>query len=200
MGRFRKSSGSKQKTFKGAHRFEHWYRDNTVYFITSRCNNRFPALKSEHAKAIFWDRFEYYTKQYGFVVFVVTLLDNHYHFEGYLKHGENLGKMMRKLHGSIAKLVNDLLESEGQPRLLPFWRTRGQHDCFDGCIRDEKQCRLSYRYTLLQAVRHGISRDYREYPHTRVYVELERALKRAKELNALMEGVPYKRYERRGGP
>jgi hypothetical protein len=31
-----------------------------------------------------------------------------------------------------------------------------------------------------------------------VFIELERALKRAKELKAFMEGVPYKRYEGRG--
>ena len=33
-------------------------------------------------------------------------------------------------------------------------------------------------------------------PHTRVNVELERAIKRAHELDAFLEGVPYKRYER----
>jgi hypothetical protein len=50
---------------------------------------------------------------------------------------------------------------------------------------------------LLQSVRAGICRDYHDYPHTRVNVELERAVARAKELRAFMEGIPYARYERK---
>jgi len=30
MGRFRKSSATKTHVWNGQHRFEHWYRDNTV--------------------------------------------------------------------------------------------------------------------------------------------------------------------------
>ncbi|HVT88279.1 MAG TPA: hypothetical protein VHD56_05470 [Tepidisphaeraceae bacterium] len=33
------------------------------------------------------------------------MLDNHYHTLGYLRDGEQLGQMMRKLHGSIAWMV-----------------------------------------------------------------------------------------------
>jgi hypothetical protein len=101
---------------------------------------------------------------------------------------------MQKLHGSVAKLVNDLLPE----RRLPFWRTAGNRDYFDGCIRDVLQARRAYRYTLLQAVRAGLVSDYREYPHTIVNVEMERAIKRAADLNAYMEDVPYARYERLG--
>lgn len=189
---FRKSSISSGEYYEDQHRFEHWYRDNTVYFITARCRNRFHAFQSEDAKQVFWDRFEHYTKQYLFTPFVTSLLDNHYHTIGYLKIGENLGPMMRHLHGSVAKLVNDLLPQ----RLKPFWYDSGKQGYFDGCIRDETQCRRAYRYTLLQAVRQGIVRDWRDYPHTRVQVELDKAVQRAQQIHAFMEGVPYERYER----
>ena len=43
--------------------------------------------------------------------------------------------MMQRLHGSVAKLVNDLLPQ----RLTPFWRDAEGKGYFDGCIRDEKQ-------------------------------------------------------------
>jgi len=52
------------------------------------------------------------------------------------------------------------------------------------------------RYTLTQSVRHGLCKDWREYPHTRVNVELDRGVRRALELGAFMEGVRYRRYER----
>jgi hypothetical protein len=110
---------------------------------------------------------------------------------GYLYEGKNLPLLMQRLHGSVAKLVNDLLPQ----RRLEFWRDAKGHEYFDGAIRDEKQARLAYRYTLFQAVRHGIVKDWREYPHTRINVELEAAIRRSLELNAFLERVPYKRYQ-----
>lgn len=190
MGRFRKTSATKTHIYEGQHRFEHWYRDNTVYFITARCRNKFPAFATEHACEIFWNRFNHYTVMHGFVPWVTTLLHNHYHTLGYLKKGEELGPMMRKLHGSVAKLVSDTLPE----RHLPFWRTAGNRDYFDGCLRDELQCRRAYRYTLLQAVRARLCRRWEDYPHTRLNIDLERGLRRAIELNSFLPEVPYKRY------
>jgi hypothetical protein len=190
MAKFRKASISHDEYYKGFHRFEHWYRDNTVYFITARVRGRRAVFQSEAAKAIFWDRFDYYTKEFGFVPFVTSLLDNHYHSEGYLRVGENLGKMIQRLHGSVAKLVNDLLDE----RHANFWCDSGRQGYFDGCLRNEKQGRKTYRYVHTQCVRHGICQRPEDYPHTRVNVELERAINRALQLNAFMEGVPYKRY------
>ena len=128
----------------------------------------------------------------GFEPWVTSLVDNHYHVLGYLSVGEELGEMMRQLHGSVAKLVNDLLEV----RLTPFWCDKPDKNYFDGCIRDEVQLRRAYRYTLVQGVRHGIVRSWEDYPHTRVRVSLEDALRFARERKAFLPGVPYKRYER----
>ena len=130
---------------------------------------------------------------YGFVAWVTTLLDNHYHTVGYLRVGENLKEFMRRFHGSVAKLVNDLLPE----RRVPFWWDRKDQDYFDGCLRNELQCRRAYRYTLRQSVRHGICRDWRDYPHTHVNIELDRGLKRAIELKTFLPEVLYKRYQRR---
>jgi len=188
---FRKSSSSKVEYFDGRHRYEHWYCDNQVYFITARCRERFPAFASEDAKAVFWDRFTHYTTNYHFTPFVTSLLDNHYHTLGYLRIGAELGPMMQKIHGSVAKLVNDLLPE----RRPSFWVDAGHQDYFDGCIRNELQCRRAFRYTLTQCKRHGICSDHKRYPHTRVGVEIERAVKRALQLQAFMEKIPYKRYE-----
>lgn len=191
--RFRKSSVSKDEHYKGHHRFEHWYLDNAVYFITARCRDRFPAFATEQAKQIFWRQFEKYTIQFGFVPWVTSLIANHYHTIGYLKVGDNLGPLMQRLHGSIAKLANDILAE----RLSPFWYDTGKQGYFDGCIRDVTQAHRAYGYILRQAVRHGIVRDWKEYPHTRVNVELEPAVNRAIELGAFLPGVAYRRYFRK---
>src|SRR6266550_1292610 len=194
MGRFRKTSYSAHERFGRNHRFEHWYRDNTVYFVTSRCRDGYHAFMSREARDVFWNRFDHWTREHNFTPFVTTLLSNHYHTIGYLKFGSDLGPMMRKLHGSVAKLVNDLLPE----RRRPFWRERGGRDYFDGCLRDELQCRRAFGYTLRQCRRHGICEDWRDYPHTRVNIELERGLRRTIELNAFLYDVSYPRYRRRG--
>jgi len=54
------------------HRFEHWYVDNQVYFITARCRDRYPAFAGEAAKAAFWDRFDHYASEAGFAPWLVT--------------------------------------------------------------------------------------------------------------------------------
>jgi hypothetical protein len=187
-----KYSRNVREHYRRKHRFEHWYVDNQVYFITSKCRDGFHAFASLEAQQIFWGKFDKYSVEYGFTPFVTSLMSNHYHTEGYLKIGLNLKPFMQRLHGSIAKLVNDLLPE----RRANFWGDAKGTEYFDGCIRDEKQCRLAYRYTLTQARRHRIMHDYLKYPNTRVNVELERGVQRARELNAFLVGVPYKRYER----
>ena len=161
MARFRKFGHHRAKYSTGP-KFEHWYRDNSIYFLTARCRDKFAAFDWEEAKAIFWDRFDYWTNEFGFVPCATTLMNNRYHTLGYLSRGENLGVMMQRIHGSVAKLVNDL----HPPRHLPFWREAGRRDYFDGCIRDEMQCRRAYRYLLRQSVRARICKDWHDYPHT----------------------------------
>jgi hypothetical protein len=164
-----------------------------MYFITARCRDKFPALASEPAKIVFWSKFEQYTKQYEFFPWITSLLDNHYHILGYLRHSKNLSPMMQRLHGSIAKLVNDLLPE----RRARFFRDSKGREFFDGCLRDAMQCSRAFGYTLTQCRRHGICDDPADYPHTRVFIPVERGLQRAMELRAFMEDVPYPRYGRR---
>ena len=104
-----------------------------------------------------------------------------------------MGSMMKGIHASVAKLVSDLLPD----RIRPFRVDAGHQNYWDGCLRDERQFRRTYRYIQGQAVRHRIASRWTDYPHTRVNVELEPALKRALELKAFLFGIPYKRYDQR---
>lgn len=191
---FRASSSYPFEHHNGRHRFEHWYRDNSVYFITARCRDKYNAFATERAKEIFWAKFLQYADEAGFQPWVVSVIPNHYHVLGYLEVGENLGEMMRKFHGSVAKLVNDILPE----RRVPFWRGYRDHDYFGGCLRDEIQLRKAYRYVLIQSVRHGLCSDWREYKHTRVWMELEECVRFAHAKKAYMTGVEYPRYKREG--
>lgn len=186
---FKKGSSTQKEFHKGLHRKEHWYRDNTVYFITTRCTDQYAAFTSAEAKAIFWRQIEKYSAEHHFDVWICTLMNNHYHAIGYLSRAMDLAPMIRKFHGSVAKLVNDVLPQ----RIVPFWE-----DYFDGCLRDENQYCRAYRYTLLQAVRAGICGDYRDYPDTHVRVGLRDGLGMAVQRRVFLANVPYKRYEKTG--
>jgi REP element-mobilizing transposase RayT len=105
MAEFKKGSSAKKEFYNGRHRREHWYRDNTVYFLTVRCTDRFPAFASEEAKTIFWRQFTKYTSEHHFDVWICTLLDNHYHAIGYLPHGPDLAPMIRKIHAPWQSLL-----------------------------------------------------------------------------------------------
>ncbi len=111
---------------------------------------------------------------------------------GYLRVGVELKELMRKLHGSVAKLVNDTLDA----RMVPFWGDRQNRDYFDGCLRDETQLVRSYRYVHRQCVRHRVAREPEAFEGTRVWRSLEECVAFAREHRALMWGVPYARYER----
>jgi len=191
MRRFTRSNPSTNESYKGKHRFEHWYCDNAIYFITARCRDRRLCFAKDQAKEVFWDRYTHWSCKYGFRPFITTLIDNHYHFMGYSEFSSELGRMMQRIHGSVAKLVNDLLPD----RQVPFWCDRKHRDYFDGCLRSELQFRRTYKYILTQCRRHNICADPLKYPHTRIDVSLEDGLKLALEKNAFMEEVPYKRYD-----
>lgn len=192
--RIGKITRSQTPTFQDQHRYEHWLVDKQIYFMTARCRDQFKAFASEQAKCIFWDRFDHYALEFGYEPWVTSLLDNHYHSVGYLRVGATLTKMIQRIHGSVAKLVNDSLPN----RFPDFWRDAKGHEYFDGCLRDEKQGRLTYRYVLTQGVRHGIVGDWRRYPHTRVRVDMDDAISRAIAMGAFLTGIPYKRYASRG--
>ncbi|MGC4034021.1 MAG: hypothetical protein QM754_20260 [Tepidisphaeraceae bacterium] len=186
----RKGSHKEDALWNGRHRFEHWYIDNQVYFITARVRGRHHAFKSDEAQAIFWDRFDHWVGQSSYVPWVTSLQINHYHTLGYLRHGHDLPVLMKRLHGSIAKLVNDLLPD----RITPFWVDAGHQNYFDGCIRNERQARRAYRYTLTQAQRHR-SGDWPANANTRAPIGIDVAVKQAHQLEAFLEAVPYQRYD-----
>jgi hypothetical protein len=73
--RFRTCAHTHREFHQGQRRFEHWYADNMVYFITAPCRDRYPAFESTAAQAVFWDRFDHYTKLHRFVPWVTTLIN-----------------------------------------------------------------------------------------------------------------------------
>jgi hypothetical protein len=85
MSRIHNSRTSTRELFDGHHRFEHWYRDNQVYFITSTVRDHFPAFATEATQRIYWQKLEQYAKEFHFAPWVVSLMSNHDHMLGHFK-------------------------------------------------------------------------------------------------------------------
>ena len=182
------------------HRREHWLVDNQIYFITARCHEGLRVFEGENAKAVFWTCFDRHTAAQQAVPIITSLIDNHYHTLLYLKLGSKLPTLMKHLHGSASKLTNDLREAAGRPRLPHVWQAGLRDSYFDGCIRNATQFRRTYRYVKRQGVRHGLVHPGESYPHTRVRVALEPALKRALELDAFLPWSDKTRFAKRPNP
>jgi REP element-mobilizing transposase RayT len=191
--RFDRSGKSRNEWHDGAHQFEHWYRDRSVYFISSRVRDRRHVFTTPETCAIFWAKFEQYASNNTFEPWIVTLMSNHYHVVGFLNEGSALKEMMRKFHGSVAWMVCKNLEITHKP----FWRDDQHRDYFDGCLRDQNQLVRTYGYVERQAVRAGLARRVGEYPNTRAYVSLDETMRRAQERDGYMEAIPYARYDER---
>lgn len=113
---------------------------------------------------------------------------------------ESAGSSHAEAPAAEAASAGGLFDQVRAVGLRPFFRDERGKEFFDGCLHDTRQGRLKYRYVLTQCRRHGICDRPEDYPHTRVVVECERAICRAVELGAFMEGVPYPRYRNhRGG-
>ena len=176
----------------GRHRAEHWAIDNQIYFITARCRDRLPAFRAEEAKSVFWRQLHRKAEAHGFTLIIVSLMDNHYHLLGHLREGEQLHHMMHGLHGSVARYVNQITDLASQVK--PMFRERSNRQYMDGAVRSSKQFTRCFGYIERQSVRHRICKSAEDYPHTRVFVEMERARARALEISAFLHGVGDRRH------
>ena len=148
-----KSHGWDHKRLPGPDPFQHWYRDNQVYFITARCRDGFPTFASDAAKAVFWDRFVHYTAMHQFQPRVATLMNNHYHLV--LQTPEpNLSRGMQWLNGTYAAWFNRRYNRSGH-------LFHGRFKAF--LIEKETYFAEVLRYVALNPVRAGIVERPEQY-------------------------------------
>jgi hypothetical protein len=69
-----KTSEATREFYKGRHRFEHWFRDNQIYFITARCRGKFNGFASDEAKHIFWSYLEKLANEHDFALIIALEL------------------------------------------------------------------------------------------------------------------------------
>lgn len=84
-------------------------RRQSSLFHHRKVSRPIPSIRYRGRRKDLLGSLDYYSGTFGFVPWVTSLMNNHYHTLGYLYVGNNLKQLMQRLHGSVAKLVNDLL-------------------------------------------------------------------------------------------
>ena len=152
--RFRKSAATKTESFKSHHRYEHWYLDNQIYFITARCRDSLPRLRERSSE----DNLLGPLRSLHKTLRLCTV--DHKPTRQPLPHAR-LSPYRRKPRPDDATPARfHRKTSQRHPTTTTACHSgakSGNRDYFDGCIRNEKQCRLAYKYTQRQSVRHGIA-------------------------------------------
>ena len=124
-----------------------------VHHVMNRGLERRDIVLNDDDRAIWWSLFERVALRYGWRVFAVALLNNHFHI--YLRTPQpNLSDGMRDLDGGYASVFNQRHDRDG-----PLYRGRFK----SVLIEEEAHSWELSRYVHLNPFRAGLTRDLGDY-------------------------------------
>ena len=124
----------------------HFYRDDTIYFVTARIIEKIKFFSTREKKEILRGTLKDVLKRYGYKLYAWVILDNHYHLLIKANKGDDLKFFVRDLHSLSAKRLNELENQAGRKIWFQYW---------DRCIRDEKDFFKHFNYIHHNLVKHG---------------------------------------------
>lgn len=141
---------------KKEHHPTHLYIDQQLYFLTAhtylnqfRIEEKFKQLLINKIKKFFQD---FNFKLYGWVV-----LDNHYHILFKFEKGDDLSRLMGKIHAGFSYEVNRIENKRGRRIWQNYW---------DWCIRSENDFWRHFNYIHHNPVKHGYVKQMGEYDYS----------------------------------
>jgi len=137
------------------HHPPHIYLDNAWYIISASTLDRVPLLRSERAKAFVRDKLNALIPEFGIALRAWVILDNHYHLLLRTRLGQELPRLLRRLHGSVSRQVNEWDGINGRQ----VW-----HNYWDTSIRDEAGLWTRFNYVHQNPVKHGYVDSPEDWP------------------------------------
>jgi len=132
----------------------HLLLDDTVYFITAAIYEKRPLIRDSELKQKLIFLIRKYLAAYDWELHQWVILDNHYHIMAKSRKGEALSAIIRNIHRTSACLILESTRCE-KPVWWNYW---------DYCPRDEKDYMTRLNYLLFNPVKHGYTRDLKDYP------------------------------------
>jgi putative transposase len=128
------------------HRPIHFYRDQTIYFVTFRTINRINFLNTDQKKQIVSRVIQKAIKNFFASLYAWVILDNHFHLLFLLPLGSSLPRFAHNISANVTRCVNQLDGIRNRKLFNNYW---------DYCIRDEADFWKHFNYIHHNPVKHG---------------------------------------------
>ncbi|NOQ15356.1 MAG: hypothetical protein GQ583_12880 [Methyloprofundus sp.] len=137
---------------KQAHRPAHLLLDNMPYFITASTHKKHPLLNDEikcQLLLLMQQEFQNFGWQFNHWV----ILNNHYHIMVYSYKGEDLGKIIGRIHFKSGQFIRKI-----SPNYKHIW-----WNYWDYCPRNEKDYFIHLNYLFNNPIKHGYVQSLHNY-------------------------------------
>jgi len=131
----------------------HLFINNTPYFITSAIHNKRHLLVKTEIKELLLNLITKIFEDFGWKLNDWVILDNHYHLLGISNKGQDLTKIIKKIHGTSAHFIRQETGCE-----LPVW-----WNYWDYCTRDEEDYYTKLNYLFMNPIKHGYVNNLNDY-------------------------------------
>jgi putative transposase len=135
----------------------HIYLDDLPYFITASTFQHRKLLNAE-IKTRLQELLHRVFAAYHWRLDHWVILDNHYHLLASSCKGQDLPRIINKIHNQSAQQINELLPPERRSH------KRVWYNYWDYCPRDEQDYNLRLCYLLNNPVKHGYVETLYEWP------------------------------------
>jgi len=133
----------------------HLYLENQIYFVTAGTLKKKPYFDTDNKKEILKSRLKSACSKFKIKLYAWVILSNHYHILFCFKEQQNLRKLIGFINGGSSFELNKIEEEKCRQIWWNYW---------DNCIRDEKTFYKRFNYIHHNPVKHGYSKDTRNYP------------------------------------
>jgi len=128
------------------HHPPHWYKDNTIYFITSRTVSAENYFIGHDKRKIIYDVLKEGIEKFKIDLYTFVILSNHYHLLFKIQKGIEMADFIGYLNGKSSKMLNESENKLGRKIWYQYW---------DHCVRNEKDFFLHFNYEHHNPVKHG---------------------------------------------
>lgn len=135
------------KISKYQHRPVHIYKDNSIYFITSRTLNNIKYFHNNYRKELIKQSLLKAFKTYRFSLFAYAILDNHFHLLLKTNNGLNISTFIASIKGKCAIEINKIDNCQNRKIWYQYW---------DRCIRSEKDFYSHLNYIHYNPIKHKL--------------------------------------------
>ncbi|RLG27668.1 hypothetical protein DRN98_10575 [Methanosarcinales archaeon] len=136
------------------HHPKHYYLNDTVYFITSHVYKKNQYLNAESSKKILYQILCQTLKEFNYKLYAWVILDDHFHFEFKTRIGDDLIKVMKRIHGKCSYQLNNMEQKPKRKVFQNYW---------DYCIRNKKDFYTHFNYIHHNPVKHGYVKNIDDY-------------------------------------